>query len=223
MKYIITLFALLVFYTVNSKTTVQTKNDSIENKITQLDKKVNSIESNYKDNIIQEYKHLNDIYSIGFTVLLGLFGIIFPYLFYIFQYKPAIKAKKKAELLLKNLEENFEKSFEKHLSLIQNKIIDKAIESYELHEDENLNDSIENFQKYQKETFTEKQIIRIIALLNRADINSDNKIFLSARLTFQKSDEIEKYFVELLRNDPNNKLAEHANFIYRESIYNDFG
>lgn len=210
MKYIITLFALMIFCTVNSKITVQTKNDSIENKITQLDKKVNSIENNFSRGLIQEYKDLNNLYAIGFGFLITLFGVVFPIYLYFGQFKPAKDALNEAKLLLKKIEEDFEKSFEEHLNKSKYKIIDKAIESFELQEEQNFPDSIENLQKYQSETFTDKQIMRLIALIKRTDISSNNKLFLSARLIFQKSDEIEKHFVDLIRLDPKDKQSEHA-------------
>lgn len=226
MKYIITLFALFIFYSATSSEEIKIKNDSIDHKITNLDKKVNLIEENLSHSLIQEYKDLNNLYTIGFGLLIALFGVVIPTLLYFGQFKPSQDALKEAKLLLAKIEENFEKSFEEHLRKSKAKIIDKAIESYEKLEEQFLPTSHINLDTYKGEVFSEIQILRLLSLLRRTDIDNENKIFFATVLTFQTGKEIEKYFVDLISSDPKdpkciwgaiyfakNGLAEYYNLI----------
>jgi hypothetical protein len=206
MKFIFTIFTLLIFYSVNAQTAKSHSNDSFEIKINQLENKINSIKENQLSiDLIQEYKDLNNLYSFGFTILLGLFGIVFPILLYIIQIKPAQDALKEAKQLLAKIDENFEKSFEEHLRKSKIKQIDLAIESYERNDDQNLPTSYIHLENYKSEIFSKIQIFRLLALLNRSDIDGENKEFFARLLTFQQSNEIEKYFVDLITGNPKDK------------------
>ena len=77
------------------------ENRVLENKINELEKRSN--EKDYAKEIIQEYKDLNNLYSIGFGILIGLFGFAFPTLIYFIQIKPSIDVTKESKALLKKL------------------------------------------------------------------------------------------------------------------------
>lgn len=203
MKFIITIFTVLIFYSVSAQTSRSKANDSFEFRISQLEKNINNIKENQLSiDLIQEYKDLNNLYSFGFTILLGLFGIVFPILLYIIQIKPAQDALKEAKQLLSKIDENFEKSFEEHLRKSKSKLIDQAIESYERLDEQNLPTSYIHLDTYKSEKLSEVQILRFLSLLRRFDVDNESKDFFARLLTFQESIEIENYFVDLISNHP---------------------
>ncbi|OCB73638.1 hypothetical protein B0A79_19980 [Flavobacterium piscis] len=210
MRYIITLFAFLILNVGFSKETTQKRNNLIENKISILDKKVNSIEMNYSKNISREYKDLNDLYYNGFTILIALFGAIFPLLFYIFQFKPAQDALKQSQNLLLKFEENFENRFDEHMKKRVTKTIDQAIESFENLEEQTLPTHYTNLESLNGETASKLQILRLIGLLKRTDVNKGDKDFFARLLTYQNDDAIEKYFVDLVATEPNDRKFEYC-------------
>lgn len=210
MKYIITLFTLLIFYSATAKDTLQVKSDSVKYKINQLDKKVSSIENNLSNSLVQEYKDLNNIYAVGFGILIALFGLIFPAVLYLTQIKPAQDALKEAKTLLAKIDENFENSFKEHLRKSKEKLIDQAIESFENHDDQNFQTSRLFLQNNKSESFTKSQIIRLLSLIKREDIDDDEKYRFCKILAYQKLEQIEDYFVDLIITDPKNNNSYSA-------------
>src|SRR5690606_19935274 len=111
------LLLLLLSLSLNSYATTQKdslsldKIDSLQIRITELEK---NREFNYTESISSEYKDLNNLYSVGFGILIALFGFVFPLILYLIQIKPSIEAIKETKALARKLDEDFEKSFEKH-------------------------------------------------------------------------------------------------------------
>lgn len=202
MKFIITIFALLVFSLSSAKTTEQFKSDSLSNRILELEKKTNTIEKEFAHSLIQEYKDLNSIYSVGFTVLIGLFGIVFPTFLYFVQIKPAQDALKEAKLLVSKLDEKFEHSFEKHMAESKNKLINQAIESFESQIEQSLPTAYTLLDTYKIEKFTTSQINKLLKFLQSDEYHNENKTFFATILSMQSSNDIENYFANLLKNIP---------------------
>lgn len=208
MKYIYTLITLLTFICCSSNEQVKPQITTPNQNIHKLEQRITKLENeDLSKNLIQEYKDLNSLYNNGFAVLLTLFGLIFPALIYFIQIVPAQNILKEAKLLQHKLESDFEKSFDEHFKKRKDKIIDEAIETYERLDEQFLPTSYTNLDTYKSEKFSIIQIIRLIALLKRNDISEGDKYHFARILTFQKSNEIENYFVELLSIDPKNGLC----------------
>ena len=148
--------------------TSRTENTSLENKIDKLEKRLNE-KDNAKE-IVQEYKDLNNLYSIGFGILIGLFGFAFPTLLYFIQIKPSIDVAKESKALLKKIDEDFEKSFEKHLQKNKDFTIEQAIYKIELSNGNSLPTNFTILDTYKDEPFTDVQITKLIRLLNKSDL-----------------------------------------------------
>lgn len=206
MKYIILIFAIFIFNNTEAENLNKSKQNPSEIKIEQLSKKVEKLEENsYSKDIIQEYKDLNNIYGIGFGILIGLFGVVFPLLLYVVQIKPSQDVLKEAKQLIKKVDEDFEKSFEEHLKKSKNKLIDQAIEGFANQTEQSLPTNYTLLDSYKSEGFTEIQVIKLLKLLKREDIDESNKSFFASILTFQEDENIENYFVELLKQDSKNE------------------
>jgi hypothetical protein len=206
MKYIILIFAIFIFNNTEAENLNKSKQNPSEIKIEQLSKKVEKLEENsYSKDIIQEYKDLNNIYGIGFGILIGLFGVVFPLLLYVVQIKPSQDVLKEAKQLIKKVDEDFEKSFEEHLKKRKNKLIDQAIEGFANQTEQSLPTNYTLLDSYKSEGFTEIQVIKLLKLLKREDIDESNKSFFASILTFQEDENIENYFVELLKQDSKNE------------------
>lgn len=206
MKYIILIFAIFIFNNTEAENLNKSKQNPSEIKIEQLSKKVEKLEENsYSKDIIQEYKDLNNIYGIGFGILIGLFGVVFPLLLYVVQIKPSQDVLKEAKQLIKKVDEDFEKSFEEHLKKSKNKLIDQAIEAFANQTEQSLPTNYTLLDSYKSEGFTEIQVIKLLKLLKREDIDESNKSFFASILTFQEDENIENYFVELLKQDSKNE------------------
>lgn len=202
MKYIILIFTIFIFNSTKAENINNLKQLPIEIKVEQLNKKIEKLEENsYSKDLIQEYKDLNNIYSIGFGILIGLFGVVFPLLLYVVQIKPSQDVLKEAKQLIKKVDEDFEKSFEEHLKKSKNKLIDQAIEGFEKQTEQSLPTNYTLLDSYKSEGFTEIQVIKLLKLLKRDDIDKSNKTFFASILTFQEDENIENYFVELIKQD----------------------
>lgn len=203
MKYLIIIFTILVFNFSKAEIKEPSKKPSVEIKIDSLKNRIDKLEEiSYSKDIIQEYKDLNNIYSIGFGILIGLFGIVFPMLLYFVQIKPSQEVLKESKQLIKKVEEDFEKSFEEHLKKSKNKLMNQAIESFEKQSEQVLPTSYTILDTYKSEGFTESQVIKIIKLLKREDIDKSDKTFFASILNFQEDENIENYFAELIKNNP---------------------
>jgi hypothetical protein len=210
MKHILLFIILSLSF--NSYSTVQNdslsliKIDSLEKRIILLEKTIesNSI-NNHSKFIISEYKDLNNLYSIGFGILIALFGLVFPVILYLMQIKPAIETTKETKALVKKLDEDFEKSFEEHLRKSKNKLIDQAIENFENWNEHNLSINYNLLETYKSEGFSEIQVIKMLKLVKNKDFGEINKEFLASVLTYQEDSNIEDYFVELIKSNPNDK------------------
>lgn len=208
MKYLIIIFCILCFNYSYSENELQPKVIDSSAKVKNLENRINKLEKERQSyDIVKEYKDLNNIYNNGFTILIGLFGIVFPALLYFVQIKPAQDALKEAELLLKKIDDDFEKSFEEHINKSKNKSIDLAIASFENSNEQSLPTSHLVLDTYKSEKFSEIQILKLVNLLKKEDRDNHNKEFFATILTFQKSKDIENYFVNLIKNTPKDKIC----------------
>lgn len=205
MKYIFTLLTILIFNFSFSDNKIQS-NQPTENQIKVLENRINKIEkNNFTTDLVQEYKDLNSLYSDGFTVLLALFGLVFPALLYFVQIKPAQDALKEAKLLQIKLETDFEKSFEEHFNKSKIKAVDQAIESFENSNEQQLPTSLVVLDTYKSEKFNDFQILKLLNLSRQEDNNY--KPFFANIIAFQKSVYIESYFVDLIKADPKDEIC----------------
>lgn len=184
-----------------------TQNDSLSlAKIDSLETRIQILETsnkfNHSESIIKEYKDLNNLYSVGFGILIGLFGLVFPLILYLVQVKPTLETIKETKALVKKLDEDFEKSFEKHLTKSKSKLVDQAIKSFESFKEHNLPTNFTLLDTYKSEGFNEIQVIRLINLLKNRNIEENDKEFISSLMIFQRDENTENYFVELLENNP---------------------
>jgi len=202
------LLLLLLSLSLNSYATTQKdslsldKIDSLQIRITELEK---NREFNYTESIISEYKDLNNLYSVGFGILIALFGFVFPLILYLIQIKPSIEAIKETKALARKLDEDFEKSFEKHLRKSKSKLVDQAIKSFENFSEHSLPTNYTLLDTYKSEGFDEIQVVRLIKLLKNKKIEESDKEFIASILPFQKDELAESYFVDLIDSNPNDK------------------
>jgi len=202
------LLLLILSLSLNSYALIQkdslsfAKIDSLENRIIELEK---NRESNHLESIINEYKDLNNLYSVGFGILIALFGLVFPLILYLVQIKPSIEAIKETKALAKKLDEDFEKSFDKHLRKSKSKLVDQAIKSFENFSEHNLPTNYTLLDTYKSEGFDEVQVVRLIKLLKNKKIEESDKEFITSVLPFQKDEFTESYFVDLIESKPNDK------------------
>ena len=206
MKYLILILTIFIFNFSKAEIKEPPKRPSIEIKIDSLTNRIDKLEeSSYSKDIIQEYKDLNNIYSIGFGILIGLFGLVFPMLLYFVSIKPSQEVLKESKQLIKKIEEDFEKSFEEHLKKSKNKLVNQAIESFEKQSEQVLPTSYTILDTYKSEGFTELQVIKLLKLLKRDDIEKSDKTFFASLLNYQEDENIENYFVELINNNPSDE------------------
>lgn len=204
MKQILLLIILLLTINCWSKNSDSiSKIDSLEAKIEKLEKKLNQDSSSTRNNkIIDEYKDLNNLYSVGFGILIALFGLVFPIILYFGQIKPNIETTKETKALVKKIDDDFEKSFENHLRKNKNRLIDQAIENFEKLDEHSLPTNYNILDTYKVDGFNELQVIKILKLIKNKDFDDENKSFFTSILTFQEDSNIEDYFVELIQSTP---------------------
>ena len=171
------------------------KIDSLSNQLSQ------SQNPNLEEQIIKEYNNIFSLFSIGFTVLLGLFGLVFPIMIYFIQIKPTQESIRETKSLLNKLENNFEQSFREHFKKNRVKMVDEAISNYESQNTAFISSSYSTIDSYKNEGFTELQIVRIIKILKSQSEDKD-KDFLARMLLFQEDINSEYYFQDLIRNNP---------------------
>ncbi|MFY0481681.1 hypothetical protein ACI6PS_03675 [Flavobacterium sp. PLA-1-15] len=182
--------------------------NQLKDKISILQKKVDKLETiDNANDIVEEYRALNDIYSYGFGILLALFGIVFPLIIYLVQIRPSLDTIKETKSIIKKIDDNFEESFAEHLKKSKNKLIDQAIENYLDSASTNISSSYAILDMYKSEGFTELQVVRLLKILRNKDNDKNRLIFIASILTFQEDSNIEEYFVTLIRNDPSNHLC----------------
>jgi len=206
------LFLIILSFSLNTYATIQTdtlsiaKIDSLQKRIEKLEKIVESNPiNNHSEFIISEYKDLNNLYSIGFGILIALFGLVFPVILYLVQIKPTLETTKETKALVKKLDDDFEKSFEEHLRKSKNRLIDQAIESFENFNEQNLSTNYNLLDTYKSEGFSEIQVIKMLKLLKNRSFEESNKKFLASVLTYQEDSNTEDYFVELIESNPKDK------------------
>lgn len=170
--------------------------DSLENVISKLQAQ------NDNDKLVDEYRNLISLFGIGFGVLLGLFGLVFPLILYVVQIRPTHETIKETKNLLKRIDEDFETSFKEHFRKSRIKLVDDAIDNYFSKNIPMLSSSHSTIDTYKNEGFTELQVVRLIKLLKG---DSDEKDFFARMLIFQEDENTEDYFVELIKNDPKDK------------------
>jgi len=194
------LFILIILFFSTScfpiENTSKTENISLENKIEELEKRLNE-KDNTKE-IVQEYKDLNDLYGYGFGILIGLFGFAFPILIYFIQIKPSLDVAKESRALLKKIDEDFEKSFEKHLRKNKDFTIEQAISKIELYNGNSLPTNFTILDTYKDEPFTDVQITKLIRLLNKTELEPGVKEFIADILSHQNNPMVEDYFVSIM-------------------------
>lgn len=209
---------------INNSNLIQ-KIDSLENRVIELENlaaensvqikaKIDSLQLNsaedskkeYQEQIISEYESVVSLFTTGFTILLGLFGLVFPLLLYLIQVKPSLETIKEAKNLLTKIDDDFEKSFESHLKKNRVKLVDEAISNYENEKTPFLSSSYSTINTYKNEGFTQLQVIRLIKLIKRKS-DDDNRDFFARMLTFQEDTNTEDFFTELIKSNPKDKIC----------------
>jgi hypothetical protein len=190
------------------KTTSAT--DSIDNlEIVNMQYQIDSLQhiiqtSNLTSNsmiIVEEYRNLISLFGIGFGLLIGLFGLVFPLLLYFIQVKPSIDSVQEAKSLIKRLDDDFENSFKEHLRKAKTRLVDEALEHYRQHNTPMLSNSYHTIDAYKNERFTELQVVKMIKLL-KSDLDEDSRDFFAKMLIYQEDENAENYFVNMVENSP---------------------
>ncbi|MFV8324236.1 hypothetical protein [Flavobacterium sp. LS2R12] len=217
MKQILLLIILCLSISSWSNSTVNfSKIDSLELKINKLEMEIKKDSLNtYNKEIINEYKYLNNLYSVGFGILIALFGLVFPVILYFVQIKPNIETTKETKALVKKLDEDFGKSFEEHLKKNKDRLVNQAIENFEKLEEHNLPTNYNLLDTYKTDSFNENQVIRLLKLIKNKDFEDGNKTFFASILTYQEDSNIEDYFVDLLQTTPKDEKCIYGAIYFR--------
>lgn len=200
-RLIISILTIFWIFNSNAQNIDSTLISQCENRLDSLEIVVSNLQVKNTDNeIVGEYQNLISLFGIGFGVLIGLFGLIFPLILYVVQIRPTHEAVKETKNLLKRIDEDFETSFKEHLKKSRIKLVDEAIDNYLRKNIPMLSSSYSTIDTYKNEGFTELQVVRIIKIL-KSDYDSDDKNFFARMLIFQEDEITEDYFKELIMKD----------------------